>query len=97
MLLGADPAELTVRGVLGPEEVHRGSAHRLSAQGDAHTAKPTDLPALLSRLHGSHQQMDENQMSFMVLICCSCCTGGATLNWETDALGDGSAVSVGWC
>lgn len=41
--------------------------------------------------------MEENQVSYTVLICCSCFAVGATLRWETEALGDGSAVSVGWC
>lgn len=94
---GADLAELTVPGGLGPEEVHEGSAHRLPARGDAHKMKPTDLPALLSRLHGSHQQMDENQMSCTVLICCSCCAVGTTLSWETESRGGGPAASIGWC
>lgn len=60
MLLGADPADLTVLGVIGPEEVHLGSAHGLSV--------PIFL-TLLSKLHVSHQQVDENQMSHTVLTC----------------------------
>lgn len=88
MLLGADPAELTALGVLGPGD----STHGLSAWGDFHTVKLTDLSALLSRLQGLHQQMHKNQMSSTVLICCSCCTVGATLSWETEALGDGQSL-----
>lgn len=76
--------------------VTQGSTHGLSARGHDHTIKPTDLPALLGRIHGSRKQMVENQMSCAVVICCSCCAVGPTFNWEAEGLGGSSSAFGGW-